>query len=539
MTHYNNDHRDKSASMTDIGSIMNEVAEHLQALAAESPRMRMLIHSLGQALIAIAAAADVPDGAATTLHASADEQAPFAMDEMAHADESGRYDAADAPASRSVSDNVTPTFVPQYVPPVYHPERMIEQVTDHDLPLIMERCWIKADAAHWTVERAQLMSSEANYFVEIEPRDRTLIERARLINDCYLWMFERNIIADDDIRLYEQLGGCFDNVASAVALLRDVLDPTEDEPPLELAFSLAAEAQSALRVAVSKLQSASDRDQVRLFFWLRDRSAEKNIFIPRFMRATNVADPAMWHNLREHIAQAHANLSESRKQRRRERNLLKKAGYHLKLISDNPHLDQQRNWQKVIDTVDELVDGGTPTSSVDIRDLLLPVIDDIPGTIVIPRHVHRVFNDIDAYLASKPSNVPVPNDSMPSAALIQARNLLRGRTVMLIGGMRRPEAADQLCAALELSELIWIETREHQTHTVFEPYVARSDVAIVLLAIRWSSHGFSEVQTFCERYRKPLVRLPSGYNPNQVAYQIVSQVSQQLTDDNPVPSHEV
>ena len=30
------------------------------------------------------------------------------------------------------------------------------------------------------------------------------------------------------------------------------------------------------------------------------------------------------------------------------------------------------------------------------------------------------------------------------------------------------------------------DLREHQTHAVFEPLVAREDVAVVVLAIRWS-----------------------------------------------------
>src|SRR5262249_32543970 len=62
----------------------------------------------------------------------------------------------------------------------------------------------------------------------------------------------------------------------------------------------------------------------------------------------------------------------------------------------------------------------------------------------------------------------------------------------------------------------------------FEPYVARPDVAVVVLAIRWSSHSFGEVKEFCDQYGKPLGRLPGGYNPNQVALQILGQCSERL-----------
>src|SRR5206468_7485107 len=97
----------------------------------------------------------------------------------------------------------------------------------------------------------------------------------------------------------------------------------------------------------------------------------------------------------------------------------------------------------------------------------------------------------------------------PSEEVRRARDLLGGRSLVLIGGERRPPAAEALEDALGLRELIWIETREHQTHAVFEPYVARDDVAVVVLAIRWSSHGFGEVKAFCDKYGKPLVRLPA------------------------------
>jgi hypothetical protein len=76
---------------------------------------------------------------------------------------------------------------------------------------------------------------------------------------------------------------------------------------------------------------------------------------------------------------------------------------------------------------------------------------------------------------------------------------------------------------------VWAETKEHQSVSTFEPLVARRDVAVVLLAIRWSSHAFGDVKLLCDLYGKPLVRLPGGYSPNQVAAQIKAQSSDQLS----------
>jgi hypothetical protein len=84
-------------------------------------------------------------------------------------------------------------------------------------------------------------------------------------------------------------------------------------------------------------------------------------------------------------------------------------------------------------------------------------------------------------------------------------------------GDRRGNAYQAIKDAFGLKELIWIETREHESFEGFEPYVARPDVAAVLLAIRWASHSYGEVKDFCDQYGKPLVRLPGGYGLNQVA----------------------
>jgi len=118
--------------------------------------------------------------------------------------------------------------------------------------------------------------------------------------------------------------------------------------------------------------------------------------------------------------------------------------------------------------------------------------------------------------------------------------LLGGKSIVLIGGLRRRDSQDALRRAFGLSSLFWIETREHQSIESFKPIIARPEVAMVLLAIRWSSHGFGEIRHCCDRYGKPLVRLPGGYSPNQVAAQILAQSSEQLgADDSLSPGHDL
>ena len=47
--------------------------------------------------------------------------------------------------------------------------------------------------------------------------------------------------------------------------------------------------------------------------------------------------------------------------------------------------------------------------------------------------------------------------------------------------------------------------------------------------IRWSSHSYGDLQKFCDKYKKPILRLPGGYNPNQIVHQILTQASGRLS----------
>jgi hypothetical protein len=99
---------------------------------------------------------------------------------------------------------------------------------------------------------------------------------------------------------------------------------------------------------------------------------------------------------------------------------------------------------------------------------------------------------------------------------------------VLIGGVERPAARRAIERAFGLSGLNWVSTRPHESVTVFEPAVARPAAGVVLLAIRWASHSYGDVKGYCEKYGKPMVYLTGGYNPNQVAHQILAQVGDRL-----------
>jgi hypothetical protein len=188
----------------------------------------------------------------------------------------------------------------------------------------------------------------------------------------------------------------------------------------------------------------------------------------------------------------------------------------------------ESQWRPVIEAVENLVNEGTPPSNRAIRELLLPVINALSDPEQMPPGFQRVLREIDRFLATRSPIAESAGLHDATAEVKEVARLLSGRSVILIGGSRRREAQESLERAFALRALIWIETKEHQAVAAFEPVIARADVALALLAIRWSSHSFRDLKPICDRHDKPLVRLPGGYNPNQVAAQILAQCSGQL-----------
>lgn len=168
-----------------------------------------------------------------------------------------------------------------------------------------------------------------------------------------------------------------------------------------------------------------------------------------------------------------------------------------------------------------------PPSNSELRELLLQKIDCLPDLSDLPNGFQSVMREIDRYLAARPQSESAP-DALPTKDITEVRSRLKNRSMVLIGGVRRPSHYQSLKDAFGLKELIWIETKEHQSFADFEPSVSHPDVAVVVLAIRWSSHVFGNVNEFCDRYNKPLTRLTTGFNPNQVAAQIMNQCGKRL-----------
>jgi hypothetical protein len=397
----------------------------------------------------------------------------------------------------------------------------------NDLQTIVARCRLKAEAARWAAQRRRLLLKGADFGTEIGPTDREFIARAKALGDCFLWMCRPNGPSPSNLDQYDLVAGCFEAVAEGVELVEQIQrHPGVGCSEFKVALDLLAESQSALRIAVESIGGSPDHDQNEVFFWLRSAATEYDYKISRFMRRDDPADPKTWPVLAARIKQAIDRVRDLQKRQSVRKRLLGKVRHKTDLILNEAE-DAKDQWKLLVECVAELVGNGLPPSNVELRGLLLPVLDLLPDFDFVPVEFERVLREIDRYLASNPATDHESKMEV-SPVLVEARKMMSGKVLLIIGGDKRPAAYEAIKSALGLRELLWIVTTQNESYYSFEHYVAREDVAVVALAIRWARHGYGEVQRFCTEYGKPLVRLPGGYSPNQVAAQIVAQASERL-----------
>ena len=248
------------------------------------------------------------------------------------------------------------------------------------------------------------------------------------------------------------------------------------------------------------------------------------------MRLDDPADPAAMDDLLDRIDEHAGRLAAARQRASLVKTGLNRIRYELQRLAGH-EADAPERWRKIFAQTDELLEAGLPATDARLAKLLapwsasLPPESDVPrsagvGLVLAPLLSGGDDDDGDAEDENDDGGAPAP----ASPEVEAVRRWLGGGSLVLIGGERRANRAAALEAAFGLSELKWIATRPHESPTGFEPAVAREDVRAVLLAIRWSSHSYGEVRQYCEKYGRPLVRLPAGYGVNQVAAQMVDQL---------------
>ena len=183
-----------------------------------------------------------------------------------------------------------------------------------------------------------------------------------------------------------------------------------------------------------------------------------------------------------------------------------------------------------------MTSGGLPPSDPDLREVMLPLLEDLPDNEVLEmgsglRTVVEEAERHAARLARPDSDETTTPQRKPSATLLAARKLLEGRTVVLMGGLPRPLQQRRLEEALGLAELRWIAVQHHQSlEDELLHQVRRPEVSVIMVLTRWRSHAFGpQVRQWCKQLGKVFVELPAGYGAEQVAHQVMTQAESGLT----------
>jgi hypothetical protein len=399
-------------------------------------------------------------------------------------------------------------------------QRTKQSMFEIDLGEIEVRCRRKAEIVRWIAESERRTREGTDRPTPASLSDSESSRWSEAVTDSFYFASAKADSSSAEISLLDDLGGCFEAVAESLVLAAEARHHGKVQ---DRVLRFVAQAQSALRRALLRLEILEDPEQEIVYEWLRATAAREHVYLRRHMRADDLADPAEWPSLLGEIERARAGSRRSPS----EIGKLELIGHHQALIQTGRETGE--DWPALIAAVDDLVSGGLQPSNRELREVLLPIIDLIPDRDDLPLSFNRVVNEIDRFLAMRPQPPSTESVTEPAPEILRVARLLGGRSLVLIGGNRRRDSQQALRRAFGLESLIWIETKEHQSIHSFERQIARAEVVLVLLAIRWSSHAFGEVRHLCDSHHKPLVRLPGGYNPNQVAVQILAQCSQQLT----------
>jgi hypothetical protein len=247
---------------------------------------------------------------------------------------------------------------PSPVEPRYLPGATTETVvTDADLRGIEARCRLKAEGARRASARLRRIREGTDSPSVIAPEDPEIAAWADRMTDCFYWTNSPDASQPAEITLLDDVGGCFETIAESIALVLD--ENGAHRGRLERALPLLAEAQSALRVAIRGIHAPDDPDQLQVYGWLKATAARHRVYLKRFMRVDDPADPSRWPDLLDRIGDSHV-----RGRSRQQGSLIDGLRPHLEHIKEGHGTDQ--DWQEVIRAVGEL-GGGPGTAAAGAR----------------------------------------------------------------------------------------------------------------------------------------------------------------------------
>jgi hypothetical protein len=500
-----------------------ELRRALELAATNSPAVRRSLAQLGAWLSELASGAELAAAppAPTPPQAAALEQPLAPAPPLA-----GRELVAHEQAAERLRDAWKPRFESQFPPSV--PRPILSPAA------LAPRLRLKAESCRWAVERRAAESGTTEGAAARRQRTEELVRRAQALGGVPLWMLSRDIELPTDGDMGD-IAAAFDNLAHSLEIAAALEETEWDESETrESTLTLVAEAQSALRSVLRAHELPFDGDQEETFRWLQERTSTLRVYVQRHMRLDDPADPTTWDERGRRFAAFEDGLRTARERRAAKLQLRRRLEYHAKRIRNTLRDDGAEelcvdDWRRVFATVGELLELGLRASDPGLREVLAPLVEARPLELEAPASWQRVVDEIDRALAlmeQDSSGAPSTRAARErTPAMERVRAWLAGKRAVIIGGANRPLSRQALIDAFELDDLEWITSREHEPLESFRASVVRPQTELVLLLIRWSSHSFGELRHLAQAHGKPFVCLPRGYNPAQVAEEILRQVT--------------
>lgn len=414
-----------------------------------------------------------------------------------------------------------------YEPASGMPEPEERAARDIDLELIVKRCRLKAKSCR---RLAAYIAAEGAFISDPDRRAERerLIDEAKQLPDCFLWVFYPGKDQPPEPELL-MIADCYDAQAEAAMLMRDVDAlpvPRPDRVEAD-AMRLLAEANSMLRAALSGTWlTKDDVDQLEIHQWLRHQTALRKIYIAEYMSLDRTADPAAAPDLRRRLAEASRRLADLLSRDKRIKSLLNKIRYEIDHLSPTEPDEIPARRAKIARAVVELQHDGVPPADRRIASVISPRAE-LLNTFAADDALTPILERFAAESSADDAEGPAAREL--SADVARVRSLLEGKRMVVIGGEPRPHAIERFKEAFRLGEVEWVPLVEHGPSQPMLAPIARADTALVLVIIKLAGHlHVDDARAAAEAAGKPLIVLPSGYNPQRVAHEILQQASERI-----------
>lgn len=414
--------------------------------------------------------------------------------------------------------------------PVRPQPEPIGETPEIDLTMVVRRAKLKAASCLLYIER-RAAEGDAERERPILDSMKSMIDRAQNeLRECFLWAFFRERAQPDDETLRE-IAACYEALAEAAdACVKATADEwLTEENTLHDAMRALAEASSALRVALRRTWLIQpDRDQDETHLWLRTETWRRSIYVERYMSLDDPADPVRAPEVAAEARALIALLDASHRDARRVDELSNKVRYHARQLAADP--SNEHHARTINTCCDELLAKGLRPS--DTRLLALSAVikpDHFPESVPPSEAAAAIARGSVATQARVVEPKPAPAQRQWSERVLEARELLRGGNLVLIGGEVRPDAVTRITDAFALNDVEWISLSEHGTGTPMQAPIARGETRAVIVLIKLAGHLHAEeARAYARQFDKPCIMLPAGYNPEQIAEQLLSQAAERL-----------